>query len=191
MRTEILAPHRWSDLERLFVPEVADDGCWCMSLRLAPGDEGYGEAGEPARRRLRALVLADAIHGALAYDGDLPVGWCSFEVRKDFRELDRSGALAVDDADRVWSIGCFYVAATHRGRGVPRLLLERALREIAAAGGRVVEAYPVKRDQPADVIADWRFTGASGLFERCGFTDASETRGCLRRVRLTLESPRP
>ena len=174
-------PDRWDDLEALFGPRGACAGCWCMWWRLQrkAWDAGKGEGN---RKAFRQVVKGGAVPGLLAYDGDTPVGWVALAPRDDYPRLDRSRNLArVDDAE-VWSVSCFFVARSHRGRGVSGRLLAAAVDHVRAQGGRIVEAYPV---DPAKRTADaFVYTGLLSTFEGAGFAEVarrSPTRPVMRK----------
>ncbi len=176
-----LTAARWPDLERLFGPNGACGGCWCMFWRQTRAGYRAGK-GERNRRALRALVRSGRVPGVLAYAGGEPVGWCAVEPREAYSALSRSRTLAPVDDRPVWSVPCFFVARTWRGRGVVAALLEAAARHARRRGGRILEAYPV---DPRGEMADaWMYTGAASTFRRAGFEEVarrSRTRPIVRR----------
>jgi GNAT superfamily N-acetyltransferase len=141
--------------------------------------------GEPARRRLRALVRSGRATGILAFDGEEPVGWCAFGPRRDFPRLERVRAYRREDAGDVWSVNCFFIARPWRGRGVAKGLLRAALRAIRARGGGVVEGYPVTTTRNGRRLpAAFAYTGPLPIFEEEGFEVVqrlSRTRPLVRR----------
>lgn len=182
-----LTPERWNDLEALFGPRGACGGCWCMSWRVQKGESWDAMKGAPAKKRLKALVTTERAHGILAFDGDVPVGWCAFDRRPDFPKLDRAPSLACDDAAQVWSLPCFFVRAGHRDRGVAGVLLAAATKAIKARGGKIAEGYPAK--PPGDgkkIPAAFAWTGTRPLFEKAGFAIVGNPDGGKQRVRRKL-----
>ncbi len=138
--------------------------------------------GEKNRRALRAVVRRGAVPGLLAYDGAEPVGWVAIEPRQAYPALSRSRTLAPVDERPVWSITCFFVARSHRGRGVTRALVQAALRHARAGGATLVEAYPV--ESGARLADAGLYTGAASTFRALGFREVarrSRTRPILRR----------
>jgi GNAT superfamily N-acetyltransferase len=177
-----LTSERWRDLEQLFGPRGACAGCWCMWWRV-PRSAWKAVKGEGNRRALRRLVRSGTVPGLLAYDGSEPVGWIAVEPREAYPRLESSRSLARVDDRPAWSITCFFVARSHRGRGVSRALVEAALRHARRAGARVVEAYPVDSARPAAAAS--RYTGVPSTFEALGFREVarrSPTRPILRRA---------
>jgi GNAT superfamily N-acetyltransferase len=180
-----LTPERWPDFEALFGPRGAYGGCWCMFFRLPRKDftAGCADRGAGNRRAMRALVRGGAVPGLLAYDGEVPVGWCALAPREDYGGLARSRIAKPIDDRPVWSATCFFVARTHRRRGVTVALLNAAAKHVAAQGGRILEGYPTTGSTGAwaDVTA---YHGTVAAFEKAGFKEVarpSRTRAVMRR----------
>jgi len=182
IETRELTPALWPDLEKLFGRNGACAGCWCMWWRLGPSERISIANGPRMKRRQRNLVESGASHGVLAFVDGAPVGWCAYAHKSELPKLQRSKALASDDAPEVWSIPCFFVKAGFRGCGVSRALLRHALRSIRAAGGRVAEAYPVR--PPATNAA--AFTGTVPFLESEGFVTLTKHPRGRQRARRKL-----
>ena len=173
LTTKELTPARWKDLESLFGPRGACAGCWCMFWRLEKGENLQNVGPRETKRRFKKLVTSSKAHGVLAYASaggkKEPVGWCSFDRRTDYLALDRAPSLACDDAERVWSLPCFFIKAGWRGKGVARALLAAALKAMKKRGAKIAEAYPVKPGAGGKVPAAFAYTGVPALFEPEGF----------------------
>lgn len=190
IRCRLLTPDLWPDLERLFGPQGACDGCWCMWWRHGKGEDWPAMKGAANRRRFRRLVLDGQAHGVLAYADNEPVGWLSFDRRTDFPRLQRARTLKADDAGRVWSLPCFYVRSGWRGQGVAAALLAHALRYLEQQGAGIVEGYPVR--PPADgrrPSAAAAFTGTLSLFAAAGFRPVGDRDAQRQRMRRRLRRP--
>ena len=77
--------------------------------------------------------------------------------RSQLSWLNRTRFLDPIDDLPVWSVPCFFVARSHRGRGVSDALLGAAVEAARAAGARAVEGYPIdspSREPPATVLRD-------------------------------------
>jgi GNAT superfamily N-acetyltransferase len=182
---------RWADLELLFGPNGACGGCWCMYWRQRLGERWETVKGETNRRRLRALARRGRLHGAIAYEGDEPVGWVSFERRVDLPRLDRAPSLACDDAASVWSLPCFYIKAKWRRRGVASALLAFAVTALRKRGARTLEAYPVRMEGRGKITSPaFAWTGAYPMFARAGFREVGPRRPGKQRMRLGLRGVR-
>src|SRR5438045_2175455 len=130
-----LTPSRWADFEALFgSANGVCGGCWCMFWRLEDGERYADLKGAKAKARMKTLILSGDARGVLAYAGDEVVGWLSYGPRRNYPRLDRAPSLACDDADRVWSLPCFFVKAGFRGEGVARALLGHAVKSLKKAG---------------------------------------------------------
>ena len=177
-----LTAERWDDLERLFGPRGAYGGCWCMWWRRSRS-EFEAEKGEGNRKALRALVDDGRVPGLLAYEGDQPVAWVSVAPREDYPVLGRSPVLKPLDERPVWCIVCFFVAASHRGRGLTLRLIEAAVDHARAHGATCVEAYPTRpRGRRLPPVSS--FMGLPDLFAAAGFEVAarpSDARLIMRR----------
>lgn len=161
----------WPDLVRLFGERGACGGCWCMYWRL-PRAQYERQKGAANRRALRRLVAAGAPLGVIAYDGELPVGWCAVAPRADFPGLGRSRLLAPLDDRPVWSAPCLFVKKEYRRRGVSSALLDEAARFAAVHGAPALEGYPVDAggaEQPAAFV----WTGLPGAFAKAGFVEVA------------------
>jgi len=88
----------------------------------------------------------------------------------------------VDDRP-VWSIVCFFVDRGARGRGVSARMLRAAVDYARSNGARLVEAYPVDRDERSH--PDAMFFGAKSMYDRAGFREVARrkpTRPVVRRA---------
>ena len=176
----------WPAVEKLFGTNGACGGCWCQAWRIEKGERWADVKGAVAKERLRSGILDDRVHGVLAFDGQIPVGWCTFGSRDSFPRLNRARSLRCDDSADVWAVPCFYVRRDSRGRGVATALLGHALRAMAARGVKTVEGYPSAPNSDGAYIAAFSWTGTMALFERAGFRVVGNAEGSKRRVRKEL-----
>lgn len=187
IETRDLTPELWPELVKLFGANGACGGCWCMAWRVKRGERWDEIKGPTAKRRMHALVKRGEAHGVLAFvDGD-PVGWCTYGRRTEYAKLDRSPSLACNDAERVWSLPCFFVKRGWRGRRVATTLLGAALELLRSRGAELAEGYPVKpaKDgKPTPHAFAW--TGTRSLFAAHGFEVVGNPDGGKQRVRLEL-----
>jgi GNAT superfamily N-acetyltransferase len=160
-----LTAEHWPALEDLFGRAGASNGCWCMYWRIGP--EYRRRPREDNRRDLERLTRAGPPPGLLAFDGTVAAGWCELAPRADLDWLARGRFFqAVDDLP-VWSVPCFYVRRSHRGRGVMRALIGAAVEVAAAAGAPALEAYPVDTAVPGHTRN--LFPGIASVFSQHGF----------------------
>jgi GNAT superfamily N-acetyltransferase len=175
----------WPDMQRLFGPNGADGGCWCMWWRIKRSEFDRNH-GEQNRRAMEAIIHSGEVPGILAYLEGEPIGWCSVAPREAFPVLDRSPVLKRVDDKPVWSIVCFYVARAHRGGGLTHLLIEAAVDYARSRGAEIIEAYPV---HPGEGRFDpgGAFTGPIEPFRKAGFKEVA--RRSKRRAILRFSIP--
>ncbi len=163
-----LTSERWPDLERLFGPNGACGGCWCMWWRLTAA-QFQKQKGPGNREALKSIVESGEVPGIIAYSQDAPVGWCSLAPREAYPRLERSRTLKRVDDKPVWSVVCFFVAKPWRRKGVTEALLEAAREYAANRGAHLLEAYPVEsRGTIPDAFA---YTGLASTFRKAGFDE--------------------
>jgi GNAT superfamily N-acetyltransferase len=176
-----LTSERWEDLEKLFGPEGACEGCWCMWWKL-PRAEFMKNRGQRNKRALRSIVDSGKIPGILAYLQGEPVGWCAVAPREDYPLLERSRLLKRVDDKPVWSVVCFFVAKKFRHKGITVRLLKAVVDHAKKKGGKIVEGYPkeAKKDGTPDTYV---YTGLVSAFHKTGFVEVarrSENRPIMR-----------
>ncbi|MBN2493196.1 MAG: GNAT family N-acetyltransferase [Deltaproteobacteria bacterium] len=189
IRYEELNPRLWPAIVTLFGENGACGGCWCQWWRVERGGRLWEQTkGEPARRRMNRLVTSGRALGILAFDGQTPVGWCSFGSRRDFPRLETVKAYRRDDIADVWCVNCFFIARGHRGRGIARGLLRAALKAMRRRRVKTVEAYPVTASRDGKRLAPaFAWTGPLGIFEELGFREIQRLAPTKPLVRLDLE----
>ena len=182
-----LTAERWHALKELFGTTGASNGCWCMFWRIGPRyrvrprEENKGDLGQ--------LAASGQSPGLLAFDGAVPVGWCELAPRADLHWLARVRHFeAVDDLP-VWSIPCFYIRRSHRGRGVMGTLIEAAVAAAGAVGAPALEAYPVDTRVPGHTRN--LFPGVASSFARHGFQVVARRKPDRPVMRRALTAPAP
>jgi len=187
IRFEELHRDSWPDVERLFGPNGACAGCWCMYWR-AENNKAWNEIrGAHAKKEFKNLIQKGKAHGVLAFAADEPVGWCSFGPRRDFPNLERVRAYKRNDTKEVWSIVCFFIHRKWRRKGLSRGLLEAAVSAIKKSGVKTVEAYPTTTTKDGRRLsASMAWTGPLKIFEELGFKTVQATNPLRPLVRLEL-----
>lgn len=174
-RIEPLTESLWSDFERLFGPQGASEGCWCMHWRTNTAKEYDNLRGNAAKECFEAKVeAAPSPVGIIAYDtyGE-PRGWCSIAPRNTYgQRLARTGWLQKWDADeeKVWAIVCFYVAPQDRKQNLSDALIQGAVDHAIHSGADIIEAYP---NDPShrEYSSGELYMGAHTNFLRNGFKE--------------------
>jgi len=201
VRVEPLTPERSPDVATLFEEGGDPKWCWCAWFRVAGRDFSNATAADNRRTLERATGAAAAegrAPGLIAYADGRAVGWVSLGPRSDFGRIERSRLLAPIDDRPVWSIVCFVVSRTVRGRGVAEALLGAAITYARHHGATLLEAYPVDTSGGRIPSAS-AFRGTLSMFERAGFgvvavrraNRASPPRPIVRRAVGGPEGPNP
>jgi GNAT superfamily N-acetyltransferase len=194
-RIEPLTEITWDALAELFREGGDPRWCWCQHWRLRSKDMADAKVPQ-LRERLHDQARSDQPPGLVAFDGERAVGWLSLGPRTDFERIVRSRVIPRIDDRPVWSIVCFAVSSTARGRGVARALLGGAIDYARSRGAIALEAYPVRLPTSDDgavaaIHPDAAFTGTLPLFEQAGFTvvadRASDPSSSNQRVVVRLE----
>jgi GNAT superfamily N-acetyltransferase len=184
-----LTPERFGDLETIFNARGCSvaRGCWCMYYRVR-GKGAYTRPSEEqralSRDALQALAAQDPPPGLIGYRGSEPVGWVSLGPREDYAKLAHSPALKPVDDQPVWSIVCFVVPSEYRQQGVAKELLAGAVAWAKKRGVRLLESYPVDRDDPAAPDAPW--FGSKTMFDEAGFREVARHKPARPVMRLVV-----
>ncbi len=163
----------WPGLAALFNEGGDPRWCWCMYWR----DRSTVSATKSTavrRSELEALAAGDLPPGVVAREDDRVVGWCSIGPRTDFQRLEHSRTIPRLDDRPVWSIVCFVVAKTERGRGLTSRLLDGAVSFAASHGAPAAEAYPADPGE-ARMTDAYAYTGTLQTFLAAGFEIVAPT----------------
>jgi len=163
----------WDALAELFREGGDPRWCWCQHWRLRSKDMAAAKVPQ-LRERLHEQALSPEPPGLVAFDADRAVGWVSLGPRTDFERIVRSRVIPTIDDRPVWSIVCFAVSSTARGRGVASALLEAAIDHARERGADALEAYPVRVGDGEAIHPDAAYTGTLPMFERAGFAVVAE-----------------
>ena len=176
-----LSSGNWKDFEKLFGPNGACAGCWCMYWRL-PKKTWKEYQGAGNKRKIKQLVSKGVFTGLLAYIDSKPVGWCSLGPREDFPALEKSRILGRFDDKPVWSIVCFFIDKDHRRKGVSEQILEKIVDYAQKEKIKILEGYPVVPNK-ANYPLTFAYTGFYNSFIKAGFKEVirrSPTRPIMR-----------
>ncbi len=117
------------------------------------------------KEAFKEIVSSGPPPGLLAFDGELPVGWCQLTPRTALPWLDHGWRLKRVDEVPVWAVSCFYVRIGYRRRGVTSALIAAAVKAARRAKAPQLEAYPLDATQTPSASG----TGFASTFARAGF----------------------
>ncbi len=175
-----VTPKNWRDFEKLFGPNGACAGCWCMFWRQTRSEFDKLK-GDSNKRAMKKIVDSGEIPGILAYHNGESVGWCSVAPRERFSALERTRVAKRIDDQPVWSAPCFFIHKNYRKQGVTVQLLRAAIDFVKKNGGKILEGYPVEPKQEMPPV--FAFYGTASAFRQAGFVECtrrSETRPFMR-----------
>jgi len=158
-----------------------------MFYRKTGTDTGSGLEN---RRAMKTLVDRGTVPGLIGYENGVPVAWVSLGPRQDYSKLRRSVVMKPVDDRPVWSIVCFFVDRSARGRGLSERMLRAAIDYARSCGARLLEAYPVDKDEPSH--PDDMFHGAKSMYDRARFREVARrkpTRPVVRKALRPGSSP--
>lgn len=146
--------------------------CWCLSHRV-DARTNKELVGPQRGDYVEKLTRRNVAPGVLAYDGPEVVGWAAVAPRAEL-PFARSRKIPHIDDLPTWSVWCLRVRPAHRGRGVAHALLAGAVDFARGHGAPAIEGYPVdNHGERVDLVM--AYVGTRSLFEKAGFTLASET----------------
>jgi GNAT superfamily N-acetyltransferase len=175
-----LTPSRFADLEELFGPNGAVEGCWCMYWRRAGR---HWSDNDENHRRLALRAGERPAPGLVGYTEGRAVGWVQVGRRSEFARIEQSRNLGPVDDLPAWCVNCFYIHRSVRRRGVAGALLDAAVVFARDRGAALLEGYPVDR---AGASGGDLYTGTPGLFRRAGFVEVARRHPSRPIVRLEL-----
>jgi GNAT superfamily N-acetyltransferase len=179
-----LTKERWPDLVEMFDRPVVRT-CFCMFYRKTGTNTGVGAEN---RRAMKSLVDGGTVPGLIGYEDGVPVAWVSLGPREEYPKLRRSPIMKPVDDRPVWSIVCFFVDRSARGKGSAERMLRAAVNHARDQGARLVEAYPV--DAHEQQHPDEMFFGAKSMYDRAGFREVARRRPTRPVVRRALRPGR-
>ena len=126
-------------------------------------EENLGEQADARRRD------DPSARGLVALENGLLVGWMKVAPREAMPKLTSLPVYRnVPFEEGSWSIGCFLVHPASRRHGVALSLVTAAEEQVAAWGGRAIEAYPRRSTEPLHDEEAWQ--GPERVFVERGFT---------------------
>ncbi|MFM9332072.1 GNAT family N-acetyltransferase [Paenibacillus mesotrionivorans] len=165
---------------RAFSDHNPNGPCYCTSPNMEDADirQMVSEFGSDVKgiiRRYAVNLLAEGkIHGYLAYDDGISVGWCNAGDMDSYCNTDFIPAYFRQNAcGKTMSVVCFAIDPGYRGKGVARALLERVIADARDGGFAAVEGYT--RVQKDGGFED--YSGPVRLYEKAGFAEFARIEG--------------
>lgn len=164
---------------RAFTDDNPNGPCYCTSpnqdeesiKQMVSEFKIYGVK-DTLRKYAEEMLNENKIHGYLAYDGDLSVGWCNASDKESYDGFVPDFARE-NSCGKTISIVCFEIAPGYRGRGIASAFIERVCSDAKNIGYAAVEGYAVI----SDIRNDFDYQGPVRLYQKAGFTEAARLNG--------------
>lgn len=124
------------------------------------------------RKYAEEMLNKNMIHGYLAYDGGVSIGWCNAA------DIDSYLGFVPDFAKenvcgKTISIVCFEVAPEYRGKGIASAFIERVCQDARSQGFSAVEGYAKLSDKKNE----FDYHGSIHLYQKAGFIEVMRKNG--------------
>ena len=164
---------------RAFTDDNPNGPCYCTSPNQEEGQikkmvsefKSFGVK-ETLRKYAAEMLDRNMIHGYLAYDGDLSIGWCNAADMESYAGFVPAFARDIACGKTV-SIVCFEIAPEYRGQGIASAFIERVCNDARQNGYTAVEGYAIVSDKRND----FDYQGPYHLYQKAGFVEAAKQNG--------------
>lgn len=164
---------------RAFTDDNPNGPCYCTSPNQDEEDikqmvsefKTFGVK-DTVRKYAVNMLNENKIHGYLAYDGELSIGWCNAADMESYvgfvPQFARENACG-----KTVSIVCFEIAPEYRGIGIASAFIEKVCADAKANGYVAVEGYA----KFYEFRNDFDFQGPIHLYEKAGFIEVAREKG--------------
>ncbi len=151
------------------------NGIGARAKELGKGMEGLRLA---LRESAEALIRSGRLHGYLAYEGAIAIGWCNTNDQQNYirvgsfnpgKRQEKDYYISCGEKGKIKSIVCFEIAPEYRGKGVTKALLYQVCEDAKVDGYEIVEVYP----QAKNDFSSLDFTGPLVMYQNAGFEEVN------------------
>ena len=118
------------------------------------------------------MLNNNKIHGYLAYDGNLSIGWCNAADMESYAGFVPDFARN-NTCGKTVSIFCFEIAPGYRGMGIASAFIDRVCNDAKSKGYVAVEGYA----KVSDKRDDFDYQGPVRLYQKAGFVEVARENG--------------
>lgn len=118
------------------------------------------------------MLNNNKIHGYLAYDGNLSIGWCNAADMESYAGFVPDFARN-NTCGKTVSIVCFEIAPEYRGMGIASAFIDRVCNDAKSKGYVAVEGYA----KVSDKRDDFDYQGPVRLYQKAGFVEVARENG--------------
>ena len=164
---------------RAFTDNNPNGPCYCTSpnqdeesiQKMVSEFKTYGVK-NTIRKYAVEMLNNNKIHGYLAYDGNLSVGWCNAADIESYSGFVPDFARN-NTCGKTVSIVCFEIAPEYRGKGIASAFIDRVCNDAKSKGYIAVEGYAKLSDERDD----FDYQGPVRLYQKAGFTEVARENG--------------
>ena len=164
---------------RAFTDNNPNGPCYCTSpnqdedsIQQMVGEFKIYGVKDTLRKYAVELLNHNKIHGYLAYDGNLSVGWCNAADIESYAGFVPDFARK-NTCGKTVSIVCFEIAPEYRGRGIASAFIDRVCNDAKSKGYAAVEGYA----KVSDKRDDFDYQGPVRLYQKAGFVEVARENG--------------
>ena len=179
LTTELTADYLDFFDNRAFTDSNPNGPCYCTSpnqdeasiQKMVSEFKTYGVK-DTIRKYAVEMLNNNKIHGYLAYDGNLSVGWCNAADIESYSGFVPDFARN-NTCGKTVSIVCFEIAPEYRGKGIASAFIDRVCNDAKSKGYVAVEGYA----KLSDKRDDFDYQGPVRLYQKAGFTEVARENG--------------
>ena len=164
---------------RAFTDNNPNGPCYCTSpnqdeesiQQMVSEFKVYGVK-DTIRKYAVEMLNNNQIHGYLAYDGNLSIGWCNAADIESYAGFVPDFARN-NTCGKTVSIVCFEIAPEYRGMGIASAFIDRVCNDAKSKGYVAVEGYA----KVSDKRDDFDYQGPVRLYQKAGFVEVARENG--------------
>lgn len=164
---------------RAFADDNPNGPCYCTSpnqdeatIKKMVSEFKTNGVKETVRKYAVEMLNEGKIHGYLAFDEDVSVGWCNAADIESYEGFVPAFARQ-NVCGKTISIVCFEIAPEYRGKGIAIALIDKVCADAKSKGYVAVEGY-AKIQKKRD---DYDYHGPIRLYEKAGFSEVARLDG--------------
>ncbi len=122
------------------------------------------------RELCQELIRKEKLKGFLAFENDIPVGWCNCDVITNYPKI-MMNPNADKLSDDTVAVVCFTIDPNKRRKGIATKLLEEAMQFYKSKGFKWIEASSMKNS----LLESENYIGPKNLYDKKGFEVVGES----------------
>ncbi len=179
LTTELTADYLDFFDHRAFTDNNPNGPCYCTSpnqdeesiQQMVSEFKTHGVK-DTIRKYAVEMLNNNKIHGYLAYDGNLSIGWCNAADMESYAGFVPDFARN-NTCGKTVSIVCFEIAPEYRGMGIASAFIDRVCNDAKSKGYVAVEGYA----KVSDKRDDFDYQGPVRLYQKAGFVEVARENG--------------